>query len=761
MFNANDPTSSTPSVILLLTFKARKLLDKDVFSKSDPMCVVSQYVGRLTGKGKWLECGRTECLKNTLNPEWAAQIRIEYFFEERQTMRFEIYDIDSQSSELSAHDFLGRMECELAEIVSNRPFTKALSGTKRKNHGELTVSCDEVDDGAKENIRFHLSAKKLDKKDFFGKSDPFLNIYRITDEGNRQLAHRTEAIKKELNPVWNPFEVNVKMLCSNDYKRPILIECFDYDWDGGHDFIGSCQVTLNQLLTGEVKTLPLINEKKRAKKGDKYKNSGTLEFNNVELLKQYSFLDFIAGGTQLDFAVAVDFTASNGAVHKPTSLHSISTAQPNQYEIAIRAVIDICQHYNNSKKFDAFGFGAILPPQTCVSPIFSLNFDANPSVVGVRGVMESYRFALTRVKLYGPTNFKPVIQEVAKKASRISSKTDGSRYQVLLIITDGAISDMAATKAAIIAASSLPLSIIIVGVGNDEFENMNELDSDSHLLTHAGRTAQRDIVQFVPLRNFLREGCSGAESERVMGLLAKEVLAEVPLQLTSYMKMRNIVPRPADDPFPKDPEAEYQPLLPSSEMSYIADRGGPAPMYPSVQPSDPQYRGSQPGSQYPGQPPGPQYPGQQPGSQYPGQPPGPQYPGQQPGSQYPCQPPAPHYPGQQPAPPYPHGSQVRPESAHSSQMGYGPPMQQQYGYPPPYGGVQLPPTALPPQQYPPQAYHFQQQYPGYAPAGMPPYPSGLPPHHAILQQSAAVPSAPTAPPTPSVNLSDIQPSWKS
>ncbi|KAK6036812.1 C2 domain protein [Cooperia oncophora] len=146
------------------------------------MCVVSQYVGRLTGKGKWLECGRTECVKNTLNPEWATQIRIEYFFEERQTMRFEI-------------------------------------GTKHKNYGQITVSCDEVDDGAKENVRFHLSAKKLDKKDFFGKSDPFLNIYRISDDGSRQLAHRTEVIKKELNPVWNPFEVNVKMLCSNDYKR--------------------------------------------------------------------------------------------------------------------------------------------------------------------------------------------------------------------------------------------------------------------------------------------------------------------------------------------------------------------------------------------------------------------------------------------------------------------------------------------------------------------------------------------------------------
>nr|CDJ95135.1 copine-8-like isoform 2 [Haemonchus contortus] len=247
---------------------------------------------------------------------------------------------------------------------------------------------------------------------------------------------------------------------------------------------------------------------------------------------------------------------------------------------------------------------------------------------------------------------------------------------------------------------------------------MNELDSDSHLLNHAGRTAHRDIVQFVPLRNFLREGCTGAESERVMGLLAKEVLAEVPLQLTSYMKMRNIVPRPADDPFPKDPEAEYQPLMPS-DMSYLADRGGAASMHPV-------------------QPPAPQYPGQPPAPQYPGQPPAPQYP------------PLPQgHPGAQTAQPY--------------QMGYPPPMQQQYGYAPPYG-VQFPPTAFPQQPYPsqpypPQAYHFQQQNPGYPSVAVPPYPPtgpAPPMHHAVLQQSAAS-NAPTAPP---VDLSDIQPSWK-
>ena len=38
-------------------------------------------------------------------------------------------------------------------------------------------------------------------------------------------------------------------------------------------------------------------------------------------------------------------------------------------------------------------------------------------------------------------------------------------YFVLLIITDGVISDMSETLGAIVTASSLPMSIIIVGVG--------------------------------------------------------------------------------------------------------------------------------------------------------------------------------------------------------------------------------------------------------------------------------------------------------
>jgi len=68
-------------------------------------------------------------------------------------------------------------------------------------------------------------------------------------------------------------------------------------------------------------------------------------------------------------------------------------------------------------------------------------------------------------------------------------------YQVLLILTDGAIHDMEVVKARIVDASKLPTSVIIVGVGEADFSLMEELDCDGKLLTDSnGRQASRDIV---------------------------------------------------------------------------------------------------------------------------------------------------------------------------------------------------------------------------------------------------------------------------
>jgi hypothetical protein len=59
-------------------------------------------------------------MQNNHHPEWQNKFVVDYSFEERQDIKFEIYDWDSTSQKLKAHDFLGRCETTLGSIVAAR-----------------------------------------------------------------------------------------------------------------------------------------------------------------------------------------------------------------------------------------------------------------------------------------------------------------------------------------------------------------------------------------------------------------------------------------------------------------------------------------------------------------------------------------------------------------------------------------------------------------------------------------------------------------
>lgn len=76
--------------------------------------------------------------------------------------------------------------------------------------------------------------------------------------------------------------------------------------------------------------------------------------------------------TELEFIVSIDFTRSNLPLDHAASLHHENGTNTSQYEIAIQAIAEICQHYNNSQTFYAFGFGARLPNDNRVNFHFPL-----------------------------------------------------------------------------------------------------------------------------------------------------------------------------------------------------------------------------------------------------------------------------------------------------------------------------------------------------------------------------------------------------
>jgi vacuolar-type H+-ATPase subunit F/Vma7 len=171
---------------------------------------------------------------------------------------------------------------------------------------------------------------------------------------------------------------------------------------------------------------------------------------------------------------------------------------------------------------------------------FALNGDIfAPECNGLEGVLEAYQHALKRCELYGPTWFNEIIDEVNQRCENTEISQYNQEYQILLILTDGIINDMEKTIDQIVRGSDLPLSIVIVGVGEADFENMDMLDADDDPLYSKKykKYMSRDIVQFVPFSEFKHNPY----------LLAKETLTEIPGQLVDFFLKRNIYPKPAKE----------------------------------------------------------------------------------------------------------------------------------------------------------------------------------------------------------------------
>lgn len=79
------------------------------------------------------------------------------------------------------------------------------------------------------------------------------------------------------------------------------------------------------------------------------------------------------------------------------------------------------------------------------------------------------------------------------RRAREAQATNGKEYVVLFLVSDCCIVDQVETTRLIVEACNLPLSIIIVGMGNNDFHFMDVLDGDVKRLSYKGQKASRDV----------------------------------------------------------------------------------------------------------------------------------------------------------------------------------------------------------------------------------------------------------------------------
>jgi hypothetical protein len=511
------PDIPTTFPLIDLHMSASKLKDLDVLTKSDPICVLF-----LLQQNRWVEFARTEVVWNNLNPTWVKFFRVKHVFEIRQPLKFKIYDVDSENASLKDQDFIGEADVDLSAIVSNPQPTELglhLPG-HQESRGKLSIIPEQVQNCASV-VSGKITALNLKKMHFFGANSAYFVLAKSSESGKW-----LPVLQSEISQVnrWRSFVVPIQVLTNLDFARPLRIAFFDRRGTSLPVEIGHHDTTFTAISESLGQSLSLVD--------DRGASTGVFRFDELSMEERFSFYDYLRTGTQVNLITAIDFTASNGDPRMSRSLHYINPGNVmNPYETCIQAVGEILGQYDSDQLFPVFGFGGQVNnrPNHC----FELTFNPQaPYVQGLNGILGAYRNAITQVPLSGPTLFAPVIRRASTEADR--AYRESRTYSILLIITDGVINDMPDTVDAIVDAGSLPLSIIIIGVGPADFGAMNALDADDHpLVSRQGKKMIRDIVQFVPFRKFEKEHYT---------VLASEVLAEVPTQFVQWANMHGIRP---------------------------------------------------------------------------------------------------------------------------------------------------------------------------------------------------------------------------
>ncbi|XP_054791322.1 E3 ubiquitin-protein ligase RGLG4-like isoform X1 [Prosopis cineraria] len=253
--------------------------------------------------------------------------------------------------------------------------------------------------------------------------------------------------------------------------------------------------------------------------------------------------------------LGIDFTKSNEWTGKMSfnnrSLHAIG-ATPNPYEKAISIIGKTLAPFDDDNLIPCFGFGDVT---THDQEVFSFHSD-HSSCHGFEEVLACYQKIVPNLKLSGPTSYGPVIEA----AIDIVEKNRG-QFHVLVIIADGQVTRSVncddkelspqeqKTIQSIVDASSYPLSIILVGVGDGPWEDMRKFDD---------KIPARDFdnFQFVNFTDIMSKNSSPSQKEAAFALAA---LMEIPFQYKAAIELgilgrvtgraKKIIPRPPPVPY--------------------------------------------------------------------------------------------------------------------------------------------------------------------------------------------------------------------
>lgn len=442
---------------------------------------------------------------------------VDYYFEVNQLLSLEVFKnaIRVKTETVSLGKIIGNLNniCIMNNIFQeNKKATLEASVNRKLVHAAIShltlkfVMEEDFLELSRYELFYYIESKK-NKKD-----------YRLEYKSNKIKVQKGEEITKDL-------DIPTEALITMDVNEIRITFCHANEGEYLGQFCYS-RVDPNQMCLKEkqekskVKSMNLIYKEK-----------------NKQTFKYY-----VMNGLDINLIIGIDYTCSNGQPNNKKSNHYLEpNGAYNDYENAILSCCQIVGNYDSDKIYPVYGFGGQLHTEKDVNHCFPINFnDADPNIKGIDNITPMYRKSFNKVTLSGPTFFAPLIERVHQQIEK-EKNSRVSKYYILMILTDGLINDMEPVRNLIVQASTWPLSIIIVGIGEGDFTNMTELDgNDTFLKDGNGNVRQRDIVRFVHFNQFKNKQNPHEKNPQ----LANEVLKEVPSQVEEYFRLFNNSFRP-------------------------------------------------------------------------------------------------------------------------------------------------------------------------------------------------------------------------
>ena len=424
--------------------------------------------------------GSTEEFDDKGDLLFKKRFRMTYCFQKLQVVKIEIdYNENIQVVNTSLGNILGSKD-----LFVELPFF--YKGTTEDC--SVIIRADVIKDENKNRV---ITINLITDLSNLPYSDYFVVIYNWHHPRRKEKVWKSvETPGKEI--IFTAQMITLQDLCLGSYKRKITIEYYGI-YCG---FVGSVIKTLEQLKDAMDKKekIPIINED-GVEKGYFYVS--------FSIENRSRFIDLIENGLQIKLSFAIDYTNSNLVYTNPNSLHYIGNPEKlNPYENCLRCFGELISSYDFNHKIALHGFGAVIPSTGDTSHCFPVSLTKDPIANGIEEAIKQYRESLPKITLDGPTYFFPVFKE---NLDMLKDDDDCSTsiYHILVIISDGNNHDIDEMVRQLIKSERYPISVCIVGVGDENFSRMLQMDSRTKPLEDKdGNKSERDMCQFVRYNDF-------------------------------------------------------------------------------------------------------------------------------------------------------------------------------------------------------------------------------------------------------------------